>query len=68
MALAVKNLSANGEDARDVDSISGWGRSPGVGEAVFLPGKFHGHRSLAGYSLWGCKELDTTELTLIQMQ
>ena len=21
----------------------------------------HGHRSLAGYSPWGCKELDTTE-------
>ena len=32
---------------------------------VFLPGKFHGERSLAGYSLWGCKELGTTEgLTL----
>ena len=28
---------------------------------VFLPGKFHGQRSLAGYSLWGCKELDKTE-------
>ena len=28
---------------------------------VFLPGKFHGQRSLAGYSLWGCKESDTTE-------
>ena len=28
---------------------------------VFLPGKFHGWRSLAGYSLWDCKELDTTE-------
>ena len=25
---------------------------------VFLPGKFHGQRSLAGYSLWGCKDLD----------
>ena len=22
---------------------------------VFLPGEFHGHRSLANYSLWGCK-------------
>ena len=22
---------------------------------VFLPGKFHGQRSLAGYSPWGCK-------------
>ena len=28
---------------------------------VFLPGEFHGQRSLAGYSSWGCKESDTTE-------
>ena len=28
---------------------------------VFLPGKSHGQRSLVGYSLWGCKELDTTQ-------
>ena len=27
---------------------------------VFLPGESHGQRSLAGYSPWGCKELDTT--------
>ena len=27
---------------------------------VFLPGKFHGQRSLAGYSPWGHKESDTT--------
>ena len=25
----------------------------------FLPGEFHGQRSLAGYSPWGGKELDT---------
>ena len=30
---------------------------------VFLSGEFHGQRSLAGYSPWGCKELDTTEPT-----
>ena len=29
---------------------------------VFLPGKFHGQRSLAGYSPWGCKGSATTEL------
>ena len=29
--------------------------------AVFLPGKSHGRRSLAGYSPWGHKGLDTTE-------
>ena len=28
---------------------------------VFLPGKFHEERSLAGYSSWGLKELDMTE-------
>ena len=28
---------------------------------VFLPAKSNGQRSLAGYSSWGCKELDTTE-------
>ena len=28
---------------------------------VFLPGEFHGQRSLVGYSPWGPKELDTTE-------
>ena len=26
---------------------------------VFLPGEFHGQRSLAGYSPWGRKESDT---------
>ena len=30
---------------------------------VFWPGEFHGQRSLAGYSPWGCKELDMTECT-----
>ena len=33
--------------------------------SVFLPGEFHGQRSLVGYSPWGHKEMDTTEgLTL----
>ena len=30
---------------------------------VFLPGRCHGQRSLAGYSPWGCKESDVTEHT-----
>ena len=29
--------------------------------SVFLPGEFHGHRSLGGYSPWGGIESDTTE-------
>ena len=28
---------------------------------VFLPGEFHGQRSLVGCSPWGCKESDMTE-------
>ena len=28
---------------------------------VLLPGKFHGQRSLVGYSPWGCKESGMTE-------
>ena len=30
---------------------------------VFLPGKFHGQRSLVDCSPWGCKESDTAEHT-----
>ena len=53
---AVKNLPAN---AGDAGLIPGLGRSPGEGNttAVFLPGKSHGQRSLAGYSLWGRKRV-----------
>ena len=29
--------------------------------SVFLPGESHGQKDLVGYSLWGCKELDTTK-------
>jgi len=34
-----------------------WQPTPG-----FLPGKFHGPRSLAGYNTWGHKESDTKRL------
>ena len=33
-----------------------WQPSP-----VFLPGEFHGQRSLVSHSLWGCKKSDMTE-------
>ena len=35
---------------------------------VFLPGKFHGQRSLVGYSPWCRKELDMTEHTQTHTQ
>ena len=56
----VKNPSGN---ARDVGLISGLGRFSEVGNGnplVFLLGKFHGQRSLAGYSPQGRKESDMT--------
>ena len=36
-----------------------WGRRKNT--PVFLPEKFHGQRSLEGYSSWYCKESDRTE-------
>ena len=62
----VKNMPANTGDTGDVGSIPGSGRllwrRKGQPTPVFLPGESHGQRSLAGYSPWGHKELDTTEL------
>ena len=59
---AVENLPTN---AGDGVSISGSGRSPGVGNdnptPALLPGKSHGQRSLADCSLWGYKEWDMTK-------
>ena len=63
----VKNLPANAGDTRDMFSPSvgkipwSWKWQP---SAVFLPGKFHGQKRLAGYSPWGCKESDTTYLEM----
>ena len=51
----VKNPPANAGDARDAGSMPGLGRLPRGGNStpsVFLPGKLHGQRSLAGYSTW----------------
>ena len=31
---------------------------------VLWPGEFHGQRSLASYSPWGCKELDMTDTNI----
>ena len=46
----------------DLGSIPGVEKIPcrrdGLPTPVFLPGKFHGQRTLAGYSPWGRKESD----------
>ena len=49
----------------DLGSIPGLGRSPGGGHGNLLQYSYletlHGQRSLASYSLWGHRELNTTE-------
>ena len=58
VVLMVKNLSANAGDTTDSDLILvrkiPWRRkgSPPHHHLVFLPGKFHGQRSLVDYSPW----------------
>ena len=42
-------------------SRDGNGRRKWQHTLVFLSGRFHGQRSLVGYSLWGHKESDVTE-------
>ena len=55
----VKSLPAN---VGDVGSVPLSGKIPwrrkGQPTPVFLPGEFHGQRSLAGCSLWGSKRVD----------
>ena len=51
--LVVKNLPANAGDIRDTGSVPGLGRSSEGGYdnlLVFLPGEFHGQRSLVFYT------------------
>ena len=67
VAFVAKNPPANAEDIRDVGLIPGLGKF--LGEANGNPPQYsflenpHVQRSLSGYSLSGCKELDMTEVT-----
>ena len=47
--------------AGNLGLITGLGRWEWQPTPVFLPGKSHGERSLAGYSPWSHKELDRIE-------
>ena len=55
-------------NAGDLGLIPGSGRSPWrrqwLPSLVFLPGEFHGQKSLVGHSPWGHKELNMTEQKL----
>ena len=61
----VRNLPANARDIGD-PRFDPWVRKipwrrEWIPTPACLPGESHGQRSLAGYSSWGCKELDMTE-------
>ena len=57
-ALKVENLPWNIKFGKNFRTF--WSRKFQP-TPVFLPGESHGQRSLAGYSLYGRKESDTTE-------
>ena len=62
VAQMVKNPTAVQETwVRSLGREDPLGQGEGQPTPVFLPGELHGQRSLAGYSPWGLKELDTTE-------
>ena len=60
-----KELPVSAGDIRDTGFDSWVGRIPWrkawQPTPVFLPGEFHGQRSLVGYSPWGHKESDMTD-------
>ena len=62
---AVKNLPANAGDVLKTQVPSLDREDPLEKEMAthssILDGKFHGQKSLVGYSPWGCKESDTTK-------
>ena len=60
----VKNPPAKARNTGDMGSMPGSRRALGrkwETTSVFLPGKFHGQRNLACYSLCGYKKSDMTE-------
>ena len=67
VVLVVKNLSASAGDLKRCEFNPWAGRVPWrrawQPTPVLLPGESYGQRSLVGYSPWGCKESDTTEMT-----
>ena len=58
MAQMVRNLCGRPGFSPWVGKIP-WRRA-WLPAPVFLPGEFHGQRSLVGYSPWGHTESDTT--------
>ena len=63
MAQMVKNLPAmQGTQVQSLGQEDALEKGMAT-HSIFLPGEFHGQRSLVGHSPWGHKESDTTEAT-----
>ena len=70
-----KGFPGSSDGKESACNVGDLGSNPGLEDPLekgiathssILAGKFHGQRSLTGYSPWGHKELDTTErLTLL---
>ena len=52
----IQETAGNAGDLGSIPWRRKWQPTP-----IFLSGKSYGQRSMAGYSPWGCKELDMTE-------
>ena len=68
MSPRKEGLPASAGD-ENVGSVPGSGRFLGIvshNPLQYSSGKFHVWKSLAGYTPWGRKELDTTEHILLQ--
>ena len=68
VGLVGKNPPANAGDMRDAGSTPESGRSLGGGrgnplQSSILAWRIPRQRSVVGYSPWGCRELNTTEVT-----
>ena len=74
MFRADKGLSGGSDGKESACNVGDPGSTPGSGRSsgdtlssifffspVFLTGEFHAERSLVGYRLRGCKELNTTQ-------
>jgi len=70
--MAWRFLGSNGKDCLHCrrpgfnPQVGNW-RREWLPTPVFLPGELHGQRSLAGYSPWDHKELDTTEQLMLSL-
>ena len=68
VASIVKNLPAVQKIGFDSSGRKIPWRREWLPTLVYLPGEFHGQKSLVGYSPWACKELDMTKRLTVSLR